>query len=194
MMTLTSERRLTIDIRVWREHYLRDFDLSNYEEINQGLCEAFAHHILKLNPDANMYGFEEFEKPDGQYDWELMAEFGSKPPEGFTEQQVWDINPGGHLWIILNNRHYDAECPDGVDNFFELPFFQRQLKKKEKLRELYREHETVIKEMDDLTLQLHMDHHRSMKRLEVWNTIGSGLLYGVMVLVVGLMLYGLFKG
>lgn len=32
---------------------------------------------------------------------------------------------GTHVWLVLDQRHYDAECPEGVDNFFDLPFFQR---------------------------------------------------------------------
>lgn len=30
-----------------------------------------------------------------------------------------------HTWLTKGRRHYDAEAPDGVENLFDLPFFQR---------------------------------------------------------------------
>lgn len=30
-----------------------------------------------------------------------------------------------HTWISHDDQHYDAECPEGVDDHRELPFFQR---------------------------------------------------------------------
>nr|WP_305910549.1 hypothetical protein [Methylomarinum sp. Ch1-1]MDP4523309.1 hypothetical protein [Methylomarinum sp. Ch1-1] len=44
---------------------------------------------------------------------------------------TWDdlnqlgIDGSTHVWIVHNKRHYDAECPEGVDNFFDLPLFSR---------------------------------------------------------------------
>jgi len=35
------------------------------------------------------------------------------------------FNTGTHVWITDGARHYDAECPEGTENFFALPFFQR---------------------------------------------------------------------
>lgn len=36
-----------------------------------------------------------------------------------------EFNGGTHEWMHLDGRFYDAEAPDGVENFFELPFFDR---------------------------------------------------------------------
>lgn len=30
-----------------------------------------------------------------------------------------------HVWIACEGRHYDAECPDGVTDYRDLPFFRR---------------------------------------------------------------------
>lgn len=30
-----------------------------------------------------------------------------------------------HSWIYYENKHYDAEVPNGVKNFQDLPLFQR---------------------------------------------------------------------
>jgi len=30
-----------------------------------------------------------------------------------------------HRWLVLAGRHYDAECPEGVDHWHQLPLFRR---------------------------------------------------------------------
>lgn len=42
--------------------------------------------------------------------------------ESYTEDRII-----GHCWITFENRHYDAEAPDGVNQAIDLPFFQRLL-------------------------------------------------------------------
>jgi len=34
----------------------------------------------------------------------------------------WDY---AHCFVCYNGRYYDAECPEGVDDWEELPYFQR---------------------------------------------------------------------
>lgn len=45
-----------------------------------------------------------------QYDLQILEDGG----RGFV-----------HTWIAYAGRHYDAECTDGVDDYQDLPFFQR---------------------------------------------------------------------
>ncbi|MCX9084348.1 MAG: hypothetical protein OIN87_06060 [Candidatus Methanoperedens sp.] len=33
-----------------------------------------------------------------------------------------------HMWVIYKNKCYDAETPEGVDDFLELPIFKRMKK------------------------------------------------------------------
>lgn len=35
------------------------------------------------------------------------------------------------MWLLLNGKHFDIERPEGVKDFMELPFFQREKKIKE---------------------------------------------------------------
>jgi len=35
----------------------------------------------------------------------------------------------GHYWLYYDGLHYDVEAPYGVSNFWDLPIYQRQLKK-----------------------------------------------------------------
>lgn len=50
------------------------------------------------------------------------SEYGSEAPEG------WDVKNDGlpeHNWVYFDGLHYDAECPNGVANFFDLPIMAR---------------------------------------------------------------------
>ncbi|MCK4545041.1 hypothetical protein KAU43_05840 [candidate division WOR-3 bacterium] len=74
-------------------------------EINSGECEEFA--------------------------WELAR----KIPNAKVSESNWDViftNPNGkkewiptHFWITIGNLHYDAETPEGVDDYHKLPIFIR---------------------------------------------------------------------
>jgi len=81
-------------------------------EINSGLCIEFAEEIVKKHEEAqsvcwkNMIPWLEYTTPAGRY---------------FT----------GHQWVMANDEHYDAETPNGVDKFYNLPFIQRKIKKSE---------------------------------------------------------------
>jgi hypothetical protein len=58
-------------------------------------------------------------------------------PELFTREELEHINFGHHVWITDGKLHYDAECPQGVSSFFELPIFksyiEEALKEKDRL-------------------------------------------------------------
>lgn len=45
------------------------------------------------------------------------------------EYELQILEDGGrgfvHTWIAWNGRHYDAERPEGVDDYHDLPFFTR---------------------------------------------------------------------
>lgn len=74
-------------------------------QINSGRCEEFA---------------------------EAAADFSGLRPE-ITVTRDEMTPPGrrfylpGHVWIIHEGRHYDAEAPAGVDRWQELPIFARAL-------------------------------------------------------------------
>lgn len=53
---------------------------------------------------------------------------------GFPEELHADIiavlghSSAMHDWLYVDGRHYDAEAPEGVTQFADLPFFQRWIK------------------------------------------------------------------
>jgi hypothetical protein len=58
-----------------------------------------------------------------------IKQYGSVPPSPYTIEDLTSMIMGYHCWMYHENKHYDAECPDGVENFFDLPFFRRQFEK-----------------------------------------------------------------
>lgn len=145
-MTITPEM-LTKAILDIRDELLASGEYASHAEINSGYCTDFADDVFeRLGKGAHEYlgqlGIDNFmlppEEDDGfndgyPLDRELLTEHWPSvvPTQGMT----WDdldvlssdagFSTGTHVWIELNERFYDAEAPEGVDNFFELPFFQR---------------------------------------------------------------------
>lgn len=76
---------------------IQEAGVSPYE-INNGQCEDFASKIVS--------------KVEGSSDvcTENFVEFGLLP---------------GHVWILFEGKHYDAEAPHGVKDFSDLPIFKR---------------------------------------------------------------------
>ncbi|MFF2532467.1 hypothetical protein ACFVS2_26730 [Brevibacillus sp. NPDC058079] len=120
-----------------REVFMLEHNLNNFQEINCGYCDLFAQEVLwKLN-DLNFYEMDTHEivtLEDEETDYGIIDEnevrmrFNIDIPPNLTNVQI-----GYHVWITDNKRHYDAECPLGVTNMFELPFFKRyysQIKKR----------------------------------------------------------------
>jgi hypothetical protein len=70
-------------------------------------CLSFDRSLLAMHWPAVM--------PPGDLTWDDM--------DALSEDA--GFNAGTHEWMVLEGRHYDAECPEGVDSFFDLPFFRR---------------------------------------------------------------------
>lgn len=107
-------------------------------ELNQGLCAEFAADVVKT------FGIEQRDRTanprvtstkwywdDGEHlDLKKARALGEPLPLDLlkTKRRKVSYELGAvHFWLIFNNRHYDAECLDGVDHFLLLPFFQRRI-------------------------------------------------------------------
>lgn len=73
-------------------------------KINDGLCEDFAHHVVNLVDDP-----------------EVRMDF----PENHGNDALGRF--GGHVWITDGDKYYDAEAPEGVEDWKSLPFFLRKI-------------------------------------------------------------------
>lgn len=145
-MTITAEM-LTKAILDVRSELLESGGYATFAEINSGYCADFADDVFERLGNAahehlGQLGIDNFmlppEEDDGfndgyPMDRELLLEHwpAVKPTHGLSWDQLDQLssaagfNTGTHVWIEMDERFYDAEAPEGVDNFFELPFFQR---------------------------------------------------------------------
>lgn len=125
--------------RVIREtvaEYVEQGQAPSAYQINNGLCESFARDVItKLGGESDtLYdiGAENFTVGGLGDEWDdgLLARYWPKcvPTHGLSWEDLrrrgWHSIPA-HVWIVYNKRHYDSECPEGVDNFFELPLIRR---------------------------------------------------------------------
>lgn len=82
---------------------------------------------------ANFQAPEEGVEEGRPLDRSLLAEHwpAVKPTQGLTWKDLDRLSQdagwssGIHVWLVHGDRHYDAECPQGTENFLELPFFER---------------------------------------------------------------------
>lgn len=107
-------------------------------EINNGLCDGFAEDIAKACPvdeqgnkvfTVEMNNFKIESDTQDRLDWALLAEHwpGVRPPQGLSADQVDQAGLDGHVWITNGRLHWDAQCPQGVENFLELPLWRDHL-------------------------------------------------------------------
>jgi hypothetical protein len=109
----------------------------NLYELNDGLCQDFAYAVV--NEFGGEHGklftvwAEELTEVDSDgdaageaWDVKLIKKISpnSHPTHGLTWEEASQEIPS-HCWIMFNGRSYDAECPNGTDNFFELPLIER---------------------------------------------------------------------
>ena len=136
-MTTLPENLVSAAIKELRSEYITAGEAPSYYEINNGQCEAFAEEVLSRlraahgrREDLFTVCAENFYIPDGSEQWDaclLKRHWGITPPEHFTWAQLDEIGYVAHVWLTSGGRHFDAECPEGVDSLFELPLFRRYL-------------------------------------------------------------------
>lgn len=77
------------------------YGFGDASEINTGTCDDFAHDVMALWPDVEAIWYD------------VLA---------LEECQCIE---GTHCVIVCGGRYYDSECPDGVGDWMELPYFRR---------------------------------------------------------------------
>lgn len=123
-------------VKQLRSQYIKQGRASSYYDINDGICDQFADEMEKtLSSIAAFASILTVEganftiEGEGEiFDQALLAKYWAiTPPVGWTWKELEAVGFGQHVWIIVNGRHYDAECPDGVASFFDLPLFRRYM-------------------------------------------------------------------
>lgn len=129
-----AEKPISQVVRDTAARYLAEEGIEAIEDINNGLCDEFANDVCEAVDGAMPLGFEEFKigadgdpAGDDLFDMNVLNAFGISLPQGHTPETIERVSFGGHVWIYLDGKHFDAECPEGVDSFFDLPFSRRYL-------------------------------------------------------------------
>lgn len=86
----------------------QDLTVPDWEEFtpevcNNGFCDVFAEKFREEYPGAELWST----------DWGLGYTFG-------------------HVWVRYKGKFYDAETPNGVDDWRDIPFIQRLYKLRKK--------------------------------------------------------------
>lgn len=112
------------------------------QQINVGLCDQFALDILVLvggGPATYTLCTEEIVCDDRDYaqaEWPGDLILTSRAAWSKTALDAYgyptsvlleNIRLGGQVWLFHEGMHSDAECPEGVANFFDLPINKRLL-------------------------------------------------------------------
>lgn len=118
---------LTALIRDYRKSFLANNGVESYYKINSGLCEEFAYEVHERFEHRHLVGVmytEELLDEDDQLEFDRP---GIVVPEGLSRQEMAEVRLGGHCFLTMKGRWYDAECPEGVDNVLDLPIFRRPI-------------------------------------------------------------------
>lgn len=119
------------------------------KEINNGHCVDYAEELvdfatkqgLEASPisedelkfgEGYATGYEAGEEDDLKEEgWNIrgiVETYHSPLPAGVTEELLnTQLETGYHVFVECDGKFYDAECPSGVTNLFDLPFYARYL-------------------------------------------------------------------
>ncbi|WP_455233046.1 hypothetical protein [Geopseudomonas aromaticivorans] len=117
------------------------FAAPSFRAINDGQCDEFAVDLIlrarkagvpgefvDLCNEQLMRGLDGDLDENDVWDWTLLTRhWNTAPPAGLSAEDVDGLEFGHHVWVFHEGRHYDAECPDGVENLFDLPIFRRTI-------------------------------------------------------------------
>lgn len=120
-----------------REEYMSDEGITLWD-IGNGLCESFCLDLMdRLYEIDNSIFVEAYEVCNHSF---MIGEGESKYGNDLWDLKLlkdsWniEISPaveavtfGLHVWMTFRGKHYDCETPEGVTDFFKLPFFKRYL-------------------------------------------------------------------
>lgn len=116
-------------IKKLTKYYLEEHSLKSDKDINYGHCVEFAEDLERYFPAGAVLGFTDIFDEDDTQDWikddngNILFHKYSQSNHSFTKNQL--INMPYHVWFYYNDKHYDSECPKGVSDFLDLPFYKR---------------------------------------------------------------------
>lgn len=127
-----------------RDRYIESGAANTPEQLNNGYCVNIAEDLEMIIKSITTTGkitmlttddlIKETDAEDGwvsggfdTYDLNQCLMYDSPPPFNLSGEQLGKIITGYHAWIYADGKHYDAECPEGVGNLFDLPIHKRAI-------------------------------------------------------------------
>ena len=143
-------------VRTVLDRWIARGDAAHARDVNHagggGCCVDFADEVLAELPQTLVQCSDVFDfglvnvlapGPDGcageipgsPFDRTLLARHWPDcvPPQGLS----WDnldrasaangFDARSHYWVVCDGTHFDAECPEGTRNLFDLPWMRRAL-------------------------------------------------------------------
>lgn len=136
---INHKENITKEIIRLSNEYIESGLAKNACVITDELSEEFAYQVqnnlLKTRAKTgilifSIYDFMSSEKdgPDNRHVFDLS--FLNKRPNivpisGLSWDDMAEVLFEPHVWMYFDGLCFDAECPEGVLNFFELPFYKR---------------------------------------------------------------------
>ena len=175
---LKEERNISDIIKI----VAKEYNCSTWE-INNGYCEDFALNVLE-----KLGGYEDnlFELSGDMFFNQRDPEFAKENWGDVIETNygVWSKNlldywgypqnvnlnlvddEINNVWLFYNGKHYDAEVPEGVDNWFEIPLIKRLFNryKKNMVQENIRK--VLKEETDHLRMMLRRLPSKTVKKID----------------------------
>ncbi|MBC8737188.1 hypothetical protein F6X40_10245 [Paraburkholderia sp. UCT31] len=135
-MELTEQalrKHLSDGIRRLRKDFIKARQAASFYQITNELSREFASQLefsLQELPGNALWAVSNgnFMLDEDRWDLLLMVQdWNIDEPAGIDWVGLHQIRFGEHTWVACGKRHYDAECPDGVESFFDLPHFRRYI-------------------------------------------------------------------
>ncbi|PLS18906.1 hypothetical protein CVD28_00460 [Bacillus sp. M6-12] len=123
--------------------FLKEYQLQKPLYINSGHCKTFSERVKRKFPKAEIIHVDQFYQMPTMYaiDYTNFNNVGT-----WRYKKLAQLNNGNntipkvfdkllmtpfHQWIYYEGKHYDAEEINGVENLFDLPYFQDYIKAEE---------------------------------------------------------------
>ena len=137
-MSLGKPDTLTALLASIRDAMIEEGGGCSAADLNAGRCEDFAGRTERLAANIEAIGFGNLMNHDTSrneccfdatgFDPAILAHFPHWQPPGMSWDALFPhVHDGVHIWAYSpeTGKVYDAECIEGTDNIFDLPFFQR---------------------------------------------------------------------
>ena len=116
--------------------YIEEYGYTDEKEINCGDCEVFADEFISIMEEkhssikivkmsTNDFTSDELIVNETLFDKAKLEKYFGHEFNDVLVNLMIKSNPGYHVWLYIDGKHYDSECVEGVDNPFKLPFFER---------------------------------------------------------------------